>query len=141
MELAVVTQKRCEALDITRNVQQACRQWGGTGAVLVYCPHTTASVAVNEKFDPTVAEDILGWFGRMVPEDAGYKHAEGNADAHIKSLLGGNHVLVPVRQGNLLVGRWQGVFFLEFDGPRHRTLWLNFLDAAADSPTEGKKNI
>ncbi len=127
MEITLATQKRCEVVDITRNVQQACRQWGGTGLVQVYCPHTSCSVAMNEKFDPTVRQDILGWLERAVPEGAAYAHAEGNADAHIKSLLVGNQVLIPVRQGNLLVGRWQGVFFLEFDGPRHRTLWVTFL--------------
>jgi secondary thiamine-phosphate synthase enzyme len=133
MEIALVTQKRCEVIDITRNVQQACRQWGGTGLVQIYCPHTTCSVALNEKFDPTVREDILSWLERAVPEGAGYAHSEGNADAHIKSLLAGNQTLIPVRQGNLLVGRWQGVFFLEFDGPRHRTLWVTFVQSS-DKP-------
>lgn len=130
MEITLATQKRCEVVDITRNVQQACRQWGGTGLVQVYCPHTSCSVAMNEKFDPTVRQDILGWLERAVPEGAAYAHAEGNADAHIKSLLVGNQVLIPVRQGTLLVGRWQGVFFLEFDGPRHRTLWATFMTSA-----------
>jgi secondary thiamine-phosphate synthase enzyme len=127
MEIQIVSQKRCEAADVTRNVQQACRQWGGTGAVLVYCPHTTCGVGLNERSDPTVAGDILKWFEERVPPDTPYGHAEGNADAHIKSLVAGNQVLVPVRQGNLLLGRWQGLFFFEFDGPRHRTLWLTFL--------------
>jgi len=127
MEIQVVSQKRCEAVDVTRNVQQACRQWGGSGAVLVYCPHTTCGVGLNEKFDATVAGDILAWLERQVPQGAGYAHAEGNADAHIKTLLTGSQVLLPVRQGNLLLGRWQGLFLFEFDGPRHRTLWVSFL--------------
>lgn len=136
MEITLATQKRCEVVDITRNVQQACRQWGGTGLVQVYCPHTSCSVAMNEKFDPTVRQDILAWLERAVPEGAAYAHAEGNADAHIKSLLVGNQVVIPVRQGTLLVGRWQGVFFLEFDGPRHRTLWATFI-ASADRVEKG----
>ncbi len=136
MEITLVTQKRLEVVDITRNVQQICRQWGGTGLVNLYCPHTTCSVAINEKFDPTVRQDIQSWLERAVPADAPYAHAEGNADAHIKALLGGNQVLIPVRQGNLLVGRWQGVLFLEFDGPRHRTLWAHFVPSADEPKVE-----
>ncbi len=129
MEISIATQKRCEVVDITRNVQQACRQWGGTGIVQVYCPHTTCGVAVNEKYDPTVREDILAWFEKAVPAGAGYQHEEGNSDAHIKSLLSGNQTCIPVRQGNLLLGRWQGIFLLEFDGPRARTLWVSFMSS------------
>jgi len=136
MEITLASQRRCEVLDITRNVQQACRQWGGSGLVHLYCPHTTCSIAVNEKFDPTVRQDILAWLERAVPQGGPYDHAEGNADAHIKALLGGNQVLIPVRQGNLLVGRWQGVLFLEFDGPRHRTLWAHFIASADEPKTE-----
>jgi secondary thiamine-phosphate synthase enzyme len=136
MEITLVTQQRCEVVDITRNVQQACKQWGGTGLVHLYCPHTTCSVAINEKFDPTVRQDILAWLEKLVPQDAAYAHAEGNADAHIKTLLGGNQVSIPVRQGNLLVGRWQGVLFLEFDGPRHRTLWAHFVASADEARPE-----
>ncbi len=131
MELTVTTQKRCEIVDITRDVQQACRQWGGTGLVQVYCPHTTCGVGVNEKYDPTVREDILAWLDRAVPEGVSFKHEEGNSDAHIKALLVGSQTMVPVRQGNLLLGRWQGVFFLDFDGPRARTLWLTFMASGA----------
>lgn len=133
MEISITSKKRCEVLDITRNVQQACRKWGGTGLVHVYCPHTTCGVAVNEKFDPDVRRDVLDWLERAVPPDGVYRHEEGNADAHIKSLLTGSQVLIPVRQGNLLLGRWQGVLFLEFDGPRSRTLWASFI-ASSEKP-------
>ena len=127
MELPVATLKRIEAVDITLQVQEACKKWGGTGAVLVYCPHTTAAVAVNEHADPDVVRDILGVLNEAAPANGAYTHAEGNADAHIKSVLTGHQALVPVRGGNLLLGRWQGIFFFEFDGPRHRTLWVHFL--------------
>lgn len=127
MELPVVTQKRIEAVDITQQVQDACKKWGGTGAVLVYCPHTTAAVAVNEHADPAVVRDVLSVLSEAAPANGAYTHAEGNADAHIKSVLTGNQALVPVRSGTLLLGRWQGIFFMEFDGPRHRTLWVHFL--------------
>jgi secondary thiamine-phosphate synthase enzyme len=130
MEISIHTQKRSEVMDITRNVQQACKQWGGTGLVQVYCPHTTCGVAVNEKFDPAVREDVLAFLERAIPQKGPYIHEEGNSDAHIKSLLVGNQTVLPVRQGTLLLGRWQGVFFLEFDGPRARTLWLTFLAGA-----------
>jgi secondary thiamine-phosphate synthase enzyme len=125
--MPVVSKKRCEALDITGPLQEVCNRWGGTGALLVYCPHTTAGVAINEHADADVMDDVAGALSRLVPHHGPYAHAEGNSDAHIKSVLTGNQVVVPVCDGHLLVGRWQGVFFLEFDGPRHRTLWLNFL--------------
>ena len=127
MELPVATQKRIEAVDITHAVQEACKKWGGTGAVLVYCPHTTAAVTINEHADPDVMRDVLATLAEAAPANGPYSHAEGNADAHVKSVLTGNQAVVPVRGGNLLLGRWQGVFFLEFDGPRHRTLWVHFL--------------
>ena len=130
MEISITSRRRCEVLDITRNLQQACRKWGGTGLVHVYCPHTTCGVAVNEKFDPDVRKDILEWLEKAVPRDGGYRHEEGNADAHIKALFTGAHVSIPVRQGNLLLGRWQGVLFLEFDGPRSRTLWTTFITSS-----------
>jgi len=127
MEITVVSKNRCEAIDITGEAQEACHRWGGTGALLVYCPHTTAGVAVNEHADPDVMRDVMETLARAVPHAGPYAHAEGNSDAHIKSVLTGNQVAVPVRAGRLLLGRWQGVFFLEFDGPRHRALWLHFL--------------
>jgi secondary thiamine-phosphate synthase enzyme len=127
MEIPVVSKKRCEALDATEQLQEACRRWGGTGALLVYCPHTTAGVTINEHADPDVMHDVTDTLSRMAPHGGPYSHSEGNSDAHIKSVLAGNQVVVPVRDGRLLLGRWQGVFFLEFDGPRNRTLWLNFL--------------
>ncbi len=127
MEISVVTQQRCQAVDVTGDVKRACKQWGGSGAVLVYCPHTTASVTINENFDPAVMEDVRNWFLKNVPEGDKYAHLEGNADAHIKCLICGNHVAAPVEDGELLTGRWQGILFLEFDGPRHRSLRLTFL--------------
>ena len=131
MELALKTQKRSEVLDVTLLVKEACRSWGGTGLAQLFCPHTTAGVAINENCDPTVKEDLLAALGRLVPEGAGYAHSEGNADAHIKAVLTGNQILVPVQAGKLKLGRWQGIYFCEFDGPRPRTLWLTFLRGEA----------
>ena len=127
MELTLTTKKRSEIVDVTAAVKKACREWGGTGLVQLFCPHTTAGVAVNENFDPTVKEDLLAALAGLVPHRGGYAHPEGNADAHIKAVLTGNQVSVPVQKGKLRIGRWQGIYFLEFDGPRTRTLWLTFV--------------
>jgi len=127
MEIAIQSQQRCQVVDITENVQRACKKWGGTGLVQVYSPSTTCGVAVNEKFDPAVRNDILAWLEKAVPHKGAYSHEEGNADAHIKSLVTGNQTCLPVRAGKLLLGRWQGIFFLDFDGPRSRTLWVTFV--------------
>lgn len=129
MEIPVQTKSRCEAVDITESVRASCRTWGGTGLLSIHCPHTTAGLTVNEHADPDVMRDILAWLARAVPEGARYAHVEGNADAHVKSLLTGCHLVLPVERGLLRLGRWQGVFFMEFDGPRRRTLWLSFLRA------------
>jgi len=127
----VRTASRCQMLDITRQVRQALAESGlRDGAVLVYVPHTTAGVTINENADPSVAADILAQLERMVPRGAGYRHGEGNSDAHIKATLTGFSQLVPVREGSLALGTWQGVFFCEFDGPRTRRVMVSFLPAA-----------
>ncbi len=127
MELTVSTKRRCEVTDLTAEVKRACKEWGGTGLVHLLCPHTTAGIALNENYDPTVKEDLLATLAKLVPEKAGYAHAEGNSDAHIKSVLVGCQVTVPVLKGKPRLGRWQGIYFCEFDGPRPRTVWLTFL--------------
>ena len=127
MELIVATKKRCEMVDITAEVQRACKGWGGTGLVSILCPHTTAAVTLTESFDPTVKADILATLERLVPLKGGYAHAEGNSDAHIKSAIVGANVVLPVVKGKARMGRWQGLYLCEFDGPRQRTLWLTFM--------------
>jgi secondary thiamine-phosphate synthase enzyme len=94
----------------------------GSGQVLVYCPHTTAGLTVNEAADPDVRADIIDGLRRLVPKSGGWRHAEGNADAHIKASLMGSSVTVPLEGGKLALGTWQGVFLCEFDGPRRRTV-------------------
>lgn len=127
MELSISTQKRCEVVDVTRAVREACRKWGKSGLVHLYCPHTTAGLAVNENADPTVKGDILSVLERACPKDGPYAHGEGNADAHAKAVLVGGDVTLAVRAGTLLLGRWQGIYFMEFDGPRSRSIWATFL--------------
>jgi secondary thiamine-phosphate synthase enzyme len=124
--IAVRTDRREQMVDITREVSDAVRQLGvASGAVLVYCPHTTAGIAVNEGYDPDVAADVLHWLAERVPHSAGYAHAEGNSDSHIKAIVTGGSQLLPVEDGELAVGRWQTVFLCEFDGPRQREVWVS----------------
>jgi len=114
--------RRCEMIDITPQVAEAVREAGiDEGLCTVYCPHTTGAVTVNEGADPDVAADILARLERLAPPDAGYRHAEGNSDAHIKAALVGPSVTIPVENGRPVLGTWQRIFFCEFDGPRQRT--------------------
>ncbi|MGH2448719.1 MAG: secondary thiamine-phosphate synthase enzyme YjbQ [Chloroflexota bacterium] len=119
--LEIRSHQREELIDITDAVRQLV---AGEGAVLVYVPHTTAGVLINEHADPDVARDILSALNRMVPED-GYRHAEGNSPAHVKASLVGSSCLVPVAGGRLGLGTWQGIFFAEFDGPGQRTALIS----------------
>ncbi len=118
-EFAISTHKRNEMLEITGSVSDFAGKIG-EGLVTVFVRHTTAGVTINENADPSVQKDILRKLSEIVPESGGYSHAEGNSDAHIKASLVGSSVTVPVKDGKLLLGTWQGIFFCEFDGPRQR---------------------
>ncbi len=132
--LAIETGSRTELLDITSQVQQAVSQSGvESGICLVWVPHTTAAVTVNESYDPDVARDICNTLSRVVPAAAGYDHAEGNADAHVKASLIGPSVQVPVKNRRLALGQWQGIFFCEFDGPRRRRVEVSVLGSSTQS--------
>jgi secondary thiamine-phosphate synthase enzyme len=115
-------------IDVTDRVQQVVRESGvQTGLCHVYVPHTTAAVFINENADPDVMTDVLSTLGELVPWENRYRHAEGNAAAHVKSTLIGTSQTVPVRRGKLALGRWQGIYFAEFDGPRERQLQVTVL--------------
>lgn len=117
----VRSQSRTHIKDITQEVAERVRQAGvENGVCYLYVPHTTAGVLVNESDDPDVARDIGDTLDRLVPKEAPYKHYEGNADSHVKSSLAGVSAAVPIEGGKLGLGRWQGIFFCEFDGPRQR---------------------
>jgi secondary thiamine-phosphate synthase enzyme len=118
------TRSRTEMVEITDRVREAIRGSGvERGLCVVYCPHTTAAITVNENADPDVVHDLLLWYNRIVPdEQSGFRHAEGNSDSHIKATLIGPSVTLLVEDGAPVLGRWQGVFFCEFDGPRTRTV-------------------
>ena len=125
MQLTIKTSARTEFVDVTARIQEAIESQGiQQGVCLVYVPHTTAGVTINENADPTVPEDILMVLNRMVPWEAGYGHVEGNSPAHVKASLMGSSQLVAVEKGRLVLGTWQGIFFCEFDGPRTRKLNL-----------------
>jgi secondary thiamine-phosphate synthase enzyme len=124
-ELAVRTRTRSEMVDITTQVQDAVAASGvQDGICVVYVPHTTAGVTINEHADPDVAADILHALAHVVPDLPGFRHVEGNSDAHVKAALTGTSQWLIVQDGRLKLGRWQGIFFCEFDGPRQRTVWV-----------------
>ena len=126
IEFKVPTPAHSAAVDITGQVNQAVAQSGvDSGWCLVYVPHTTAGVAVNETADPAVMADVLGALDRLVPWKADYAHMEGNAAAHVKSVLTGSSLTLPVSGGRLKLGTWQGVFFMEYDGPRSRRVLVD----------------
>jgi secondary thiamine-phosphate synthase enzyme len=122
-QIRVQSTRQQELIDITGQVSEAVRDFRGT-AVLVYVPHTTAGVVINEHADPDVARDIVVALDQIVPEDGIYHHSEGNSPAHVRASLVGASQLIPIEQGKLMLGTWQGVFLAEFDGPRTRTVYL-----------------
>jgi secondary thiamine-phosphate synthase enzyme len=120
---SVRTRSRVCFVDVTGEVRRAVADIGVVdGAVLVYVPHTTAAVTINESADPDVSRDIGAKLSDLVPASGDYRHAEGNSDAHVKSSLVGCSEIVLVRGGELVLGTWQGIFFCEFDGPRTRSV-------------------
>ena len=127
-KITVKTRHKQELLDITAQVDKAIREFGPlTGVCLLYVPHTTAGITINENADPAVKEDILHALSRLAPPSLEYQHVEGNAHAHIQTSLIGHSVVVPVEDGKLRLGTWQGILFCEFDGPREREVWVTLL--------------
>ncbi len=121
-EFPVSTHSRTEMIDITAQVDAAVRESGiRDGEVLVFCPHTTAAITINENADPSVPHDILLTLDDLLPRSRrGYRHSEGNSDAHCKSSIIGCSERIGVHNGSLALGTWQGIFFCEFDGARSR---------------------
>lgn len=123
VELPVYTRAKQEILDITDLVGEAISALGlAEGAILLFCPHTTAALTVNETADPDVRADVGAALARLVPETP-FRHAEGNSPAHVRSALLGPSLVLPVAEGKLALGAWQGIYFCEFDGPRARQVW------------------
>jgi secondary thiamine-phosphate synthase enzyme len=122
----VRTSRRTEFVEITEKVREAVKAAGlKSGLCVVYCPHTTAGITIQENADPDVVRDVLLWLNQHIPKDLpGFRHAEGNSDSHLKSSLVGSSATVLVADGDLVLGTWQGVYFCEFDGPRYRTVMV-----------------
>jgi secondary thiamine-phosphate synthase enzyme len=129
----VRTRERNQFIDITDRVRQAIQRSGiRHGMCVVYCPHTTAAITINENADQDVVHDMLLWLNRIIPkEQTGFRHSEGNSDSHIKASLVGSSATVLIEDGDLVLGRWQGVYFCEFDGPRTRTVHVQMMPLAA----------
>ena len=131
MQFEVATSRREQFLDITEQVARIVSEAGvSAGAVLVYCPHTTAGITINENADPDVTADLLGALERLAPRDAGYRHREGNSDGHLKASLIGSSATVPIEAGRMMLGTWQGIYLGEFDGPRRRRVLVTVLGAS-----------
>ena len=126
-EISLSTERRTQLVEITAQVQEALAGADGASAALVFVPHTTAGLTINEHADPAVARDLETALERMVGEDWGWEHVEAgeeNAPSHVRASLMGSQVLVPVENGRLALGTWQGIFFCEFDGPRSRKVYV-----------------
>ncbi len=131
MRFDVRSTSREEFIDITHEVVEfVAANDVRDGAVLVFCPHTTAAVTINENADPDVRVDLVVGLARIAPQAGGWRHQEGNSDGHIKTSLVGPSVLVPVEGGRMMLGTWQGIYLCEFDGPRSRRVHVTILPGA-----------
>ena len=130
-EISLQTERKTQLVDITAKVQEALGETNGAAAALVYVPHTTAGVTINEGADPLVGEDIESALQKVVHEDWQWKHTEDpdgpNAPSHVRATLTGSQVLIPLRDGQLALGTYQGIYFCEYDGPRSRKVFVTAL--------------
>jgi secondary thiamine-phosphate synthase enzyme len=127
-ELKISSKKREEMIDITTEIQHLVKQEKiNEGYVIIYVPHTTAGITINEGADPDVQYDIITTLQKLIPERSQYHHSEGNSDAHIKASLLGSSVTVLINNGRLVLGTWQHIFFYEGDGPRNRSLHISII--------------
>jgi len=127
-ELKVVSRNRNEMIDITGDIEEIVTKENiKNGIAIVYIPHTTAGITINEGADPSVQRDIIETLKKIVPESGGYHHMEGNSDAHIKASLLGSSVSILVENNRLVLGTWQHIFFYEGDGPRNRRVYVEVI--------------
>ena len=132
--LDIKTSQHTQMLDVTDKIRQAVRSSGvKDGICLVYVPHTTAAVTINENADPDVVRDFTMELDKIVPWDDGYRHMEGNSAAHLKSSMIGFSDMIIIENGRLMLGTWQGIYFCEFDGPRHRKLLVKIMEDTGQS--------
>jgi len=129
MILSVKTRETTELVDITSDINRLVHESGvDQGLCMLYVPHTTAAVTINESADPSVKSDMLKIINQIIPWEAGYRHLEGNSAAHIKTTLVGSSELIAIENQQLVLGTWQGIFFCEFDGPRNRKLHVRIIE-------------
>lgn len=131
MMLPIQSHQRIELIDITAEVQRVLKELPrvSSGICHVFIRHTTAGITINESADPDVCRDLIDWLNGVAPHQAGYRHREGNSDAHIKSSLVGVSASIPIENNRLQLGTWQGIFFCEFDGPRKRSVHIDVLSS------------
>lgn len=128
-KLEVVTTFQTALIDITHQIEDAVKKSKvNNGMCYLFVPHTTAAITINENADPTVQADILKELNKLIPFDDNYRHSEGNSAAHIKSTLVGCSQYILIENGRLALGTWQGIYFCEFDGPRHRLVWVKIIE-------------
>jgi len=128
-KLEIKTNSRAEIIDITDKIQKVISESKiKSGICIIYVPHTTAGITVNENYDPSVRLDILDYLEKIAPPSAKYKHTEGNADSHIKTSVVGSSATLVIEDGKILLGSWQGIMFCEFDGPRGRKLIIKIIE-------------
>ena len=126
---SISTSERVDLVEITSTVAQEVAKSGvGTGTVTIYVPHTTCGVTINESADPDVARDIKMHLAKLVPQDGGFKHYEGNSDSHIKTSMIGSSENIFIENGKLVLGMWQGIFLCDFDGPRTRKVYMKIVE-------------
>lgn len=128
MTIKIKTNMREQFIDITQDVKRFVREANiEKGLVIVYSPHTTAGITINESYDPDVQRDMIIHLNKLVPSTANKFHAEGNSDAHIKTSLMGSSCTIPIIDSELVLGTWQGIYFCEFDGPRNRKVIIHIV--------------
>lgn len=130
-KIDVITHKERELVNITSEVKKIVgKSKVKHGIVILYVPHTTAALIINEGADPAVKDDVLSTLSYLIPRNKNYKHLEGNADAHIQSSIIGCEKIIFIEDANLILGRWQAIFFAEFDGPREREVYIKIIDTS-----------
>jgi secondary thiamine-phosphate synthase enzyme len=127
-KIIIKTSKRIDLIDITLQIQGVvAKNRIKEGLCVIFCPHTTAGLTINENADPSVRRDIINAMNRLIPQDSGYSHSEGNSDSHIKSSLFGPSLTIIIEDAKPSLGTWQGIYFCEGDGPRTREIWIKII--------------
>lgn len=129
-KITIKTHKKTLLIDITSQIVELVKKYKiNNGICVVYCPHTTAGITINEAFDPSVQEDIVFALNKIVPNYKEFTHMEGNSDSHTKTTLTGPSQNLIISDGQLMLGRWQGIYFCEYDGPRTREIWVQIIES------------